>query len=132
MMDIRSSSRTRRSSKPRSAQVTVTWRMSSSKHCAYSSSRTGHIPVSRACRSFNNASSLSCSVMTSMRVAGADVTRCTHNAALSSNSRGGRMAFKMSSVCFAEAVALGFFPDAPSSDFCSKMERVEEAWMERK
>ena len=42
------------------------------------------------------------------------------------------MAFKMSSVCFAEAVALGFFPDAPSSIFCSKMERVEEAWMERK
>ena len=34
------------------------------------------------------------------------------------------MAFKMSSVCFAEAVALGFFPDAPSADFCSRMERV--------
>jgi hypothetical protein len=43
------------------------------------------------------------------------------------------MAFKMSSVCFAEAVALGFFPDAPSADFCSRMERVQagvEAWME--
>jgi hypothetical protein len=26
----------------------VTWRMSSSKHCAYNSSRTGQIPVSRA------------------------------------------------------------------------------------
>jgi hypothetical protein len=28
------------------------------------------------------------------------------------------MAFKMSSVCFAEAVALGFFADSASADFC--------------
>ena len=34
MMLIRISSRTRRSNNPRSAQFTVVWRMSSSKHCA--------------------------------------------------------------------------------------------------
>lgn len=48
-MVIRSSSRTRRSSRPRSAQLMVTCRMSSSKVWAYSSSRMGQMPVSRAC-----------------------------------------------------------------------------------
>jgi hypothetical protein len=50
-MVILISSRTRRSSRPRSAQLMVTCLISSSKHWAYNSSRTGQIPVSRACRS---------------------------------------------------------------------------------
>ena len=41
---MRISSRTRTSKSPRSAQFMVIWRISSSKHCAYSSSLTGQIP----------------------------------------------------------------------------------------
>jgi hypothetical protein len=45
---MRASSRTRRSRRPRSPQLMVTWRISSSNAWAYSSSRTGQMPVSRA------------------------------------------------------------------------------------
>jgi hypothetical protein len=78
-MVIRISSRTRSNSKPRSAQLIVTWRINSSKHCAYSSSRTGHMPVSRACRCSRRWSSCSCKLITSSRVAGVLETYCTHS-----------------------------------------------------
>ena len=42
---MRISSRTRTRSRPRSAQFIVIWRISSSKHWAYSSSLTGQIPT---------------------------------------------------------------------------------------
>jgi hypothetical protein len=49
------------------------------KHCAYSSSRIGQMPVSRAWRCCKRWSRFSCSVTTSRRVAGVDDTYCTHN-----------------------------------------------------
>ena len=44
-------------------------------------------------------------MMTSKRVAGVLVTLWIHSAWESWNSRGGRMAFRMSSVCFVDVVA---------------------------
>merc|ERR1711957_64529 len=75
-MVIRISSRTRKSNSPRSAQMIVTCRISSSKHCEYNSSRMGQMPVSRACRCCSHLSRSSCKLMTSARVAGVLDTYC--------------------------------------------------------
>ena len=56
-----------------------TWRMSSSKVWLYSSSRTGQIPVSLACRCCSFRSSSSCRLITSRRVAGVLDTYWTHS-----------------------------------------------------
>ena len=48
------------SNRPLSAHSMVICRMSSSNVCEYSSLRTGHIPVSRACRCCRRMSSVSC------------------------------------------------------------------------
>ncbi len=45
------------------------------KHCENSSRRTGHIPVSRACRCCKRISNCSCKLITSRRVAGVDDIR---------------------------------------------------------
>eukprot|EP01139_Manchomonas_bermudensis_P001289 Amastigsp_a1687_218.p3 type:complete len:128 gc:universal Amastigsp_a1687_218:470-87(-) len=95
----RSSSRARSSNSPRSAVLMVTCRISSSKSWSYSSRRTGQSPVSLALRCWSLRSSCSCRVMTSRRVAGVDETFCTHSWPSSSNSEGGRIALRMSSVC---------------------------------
>mmetsp|Transcript_88241 Transcript_88241/g.121810 ORF Transcript_88241/g.121810 Transcript_88241/m.121810 type:complete len:223 (+) Transcript_88241:664-1332(+) len=113
---MRSSSRTRSSSRPRSAQLTVTWRIISSKHWAYSSSRTGQMPVSRAWRASSLWSRCSCVLITSRRVAGVADTYCTHNCPSSVHSRGGRIELRMSSVCVTCALPStggSFFPPLP-------------------
>lgn len=92
------SSRTRNKSSPRSAQLIVTWRISSSKHCLYNSRRTGHIPVSRACVCCNRESNVSWRLITSCRVAGVLETVCVQSWPSSSQQRGGRIVFKISSV----------------------------------
>merc|ERR1712129_523650 len=88
----------RNSKRPLSAQLIVIWRMSSSKHCAYNSSRIGQFPVSRAflCSSFLSSSSWR--FTTSWRVVGTEDTYCTHNWPSSVHSLGGRILFNMSSV----------------------------------
>ena len=50
--------------------LSVTWRMISSKHCLKSSSRTGQIPLSRACLSISFWSSISLRRATSILLAG--------------------------------------------------------------
>ena len=77
------SSLTRTNRKPLSAQLIVTCRIISSKHCEYSSSLMGQMPVSLACRSCNFLSSSSYRLTTSRRVAGLGETYCTHSCPMS-------------------------------------------------
>ena len=69
-MVIMISSLTRRSKRPRSGRLRVTWRMISSKHWEKSSSRTGQIPLSLAWRSISFWSSISLRRATSILEAG--------------------------------------------------------------
>jgi hypothetical protein len=78
---IRISFLTRSSSKPRSAQLIVTCRMSSSNACEYNSRRTGQIPVSRACRCCRKVSN--CSWCTTME----NKLSHKHNDGLNSSGR---------------------------------------------
>ena len=87
----------------------VICRMVSSKHWSKSSSRTGHSPISLACRLISRFSNSSCSWMTSILVAGVDRTVCTHNWPLSVRcSLGGRICPRMSYVWCCSSSFLDF------------------------
>ena len=96
-MVMRISSFMRMSRRPRSGPSSVIWRMSSSKHWLYRSSRTGQMPFSRAWRSSSQVSSCSWSAITSRRVAGSLLAYCSHAPVSSDHSRGGSIAFSISS-----------------------------------
>ena len=96
---FRYSSLTVTSSSPLCRQSIVICRMISSKHWSNSSSRTGHSPISLACRCSSRRSSSWWSWITYIFVAGVESTVCTQNCPLSVLcSLGGRITPRMSSV----------------------------------
>ena len=83
---------------PRSGSLRVTCRISSSKHSAKRTSRTGQMPISLACLSINRWSSCSLNLATSTLEAAVWLTYSIYYLWSRVHSLGGKIAFNISSL----------------------------------